>query len=471
MSSHKKHLIGSFDGQTILEAMPEVAYIFNKDLELMMWNKKLETALGYTTEELYRKHVNDFVEEDTYQENEEAFKDLFSTHREQVIYQNLITKSGKKIPILDAANYAVISGEEYLIGLAIDITQLRKTEERLQNVIVELNKLKNQLKVENVYLREEYKGHYDYDTILGKCELTLQAISRVEQVAPTETTVLITGETGTQKELYARVIHNKSTRKDNPFIMADCSTSSDLLINTKLFGYEKSAVRDAVERRVGKIEMANKGTLFLYEIGELSMELQSKLFRVLNEGLLERIGSSTTRKVDIRVIGSTRHNLEERIKKGLFREDLYYRINVYSIHIWPLRDRLIDVEVLAQHFLESYNQKLGKAIKRISKKTMTELEQYSWPGNTRELENVIERAVIISKGVLLNIEPLYESRKQLDENNFMPLAEHEKNYIIKVLEKTKWRVEGSKGVAQILDIHPETLRSRMRKLNIKRPKT
>jgi len=469
MSGLKKHWIESFTGQTILDAMPEVAYVFNKEQELLMWNKNTEVVLEYTAEELCRKNVLEFVEESSFDENTAAFENLFSTHGEQVIYQNLLSKSGKKIPILDTANYATIDGEEYLIGLAIDITQLRKTEEELQNVIVELHKLKNQLQEENVYLKEEYKGHYDYDTIIGKCELTQQTIEKVSQVAPTTATVLLTGEIGTQKELYARIIHNKSKRRAQPFIMADCSKTSDLLTESKLFGHEKGANPADLQKRNGKIEMANKGTLFLYEIGELSMELQTKLFRVLNEGKFERMGNSKTRMVDIRVISSTRHDLLELIKKGQFREDLYYRLNKYAIHISPLRDRIIDIRMLADHFLASYNQKLSKSIQRISKKTYSELEKYSWPGNVRELENVIERAVIISDGVLLKIEPLKEARKKNTENEFLTLAELEKNYITQVLESTTWRVEGGKGAAQILDMHPETLRSRIRKLKIKRP--
>jgi PAS domain S-box-containing protein len=469
MSGYKKHWIKSFTGQTILDAMPEVAYVFNKEQELLMWNKNTEIVLEYTAEELYRKNALEFVEESAADKNTAAFENLFSTHGEQIIYQNLVSKTGKKIPILDTANYATIDGEEYLIGLAIDISQLRKTEEQLQKAIVELHKLKELLQEENVYLKEEYKGHYDYNSIIGKCELTQKAIKKVDLVAPTHTTVLLTGEIGTRKELYARIIHNKSLRSNHPFIMADCSKSTELLTETKLFGYEKRSIPSGFEKRIGKIEMANKGTLFLYEVGELSMELQTQLFRVLNEGTFERTGSEKIRKVDIRVIASTRHNLLDLINKGLFREDLYYRLNVYPIHMSPLRNRIIDIPLLAQHFLDSYNQKLSKSIQRISKKTIDALKRYSWPGNVRELENVIERGVIVSNGSLLRIEPFQDDRNKDFGNGFLTLAEFEKDYIIQVLESTLWRVEGSKGAAQILDMHPETLRSRMRKLEIKRP--
>ena len=470
MSGYKKHWIESFTGQVILDAMPEVAYVFNKDLEMLMWNKNTEKVLGYTADELYRKKVIEFVEEDRYKENEEAFEDLFSTHEQQVITQNLLTKTGEKIPMLDAANYATIDGEEYLIGLAIDISQLKKTEEELKNAIVELHKLKEKLQEENLYLREQYRGGYDDEEIIGVCKLTKKTKEQIEQVAPTNTTVLITGETGTQKKLYARQIHNKSHRKEYPLVMADCSKSSETMIESKLFGHEKGAINTAIQKRIGKVEMAHKGTLLLYEIGELSMVMQSKLYRVLNEGTFERIGSGKTKKVDLRIIVSTRYNLEELVRKGLFREDLYYKLNKYPIHISPLCDRLVDIPIFANHFLDIYNNKLGKNIERISKKTIKELQQYSWPGNIGELENVIERAVIISNGTLLKMEPLKESRKKLNQSDLIPLAEYERNYIIRVLEKTKWRVEGGKGAALILDMNPETLRSRMRKLEIKRPK-
>ena len=469
MSKLKKHWVESFTGKTILDAMPEVAYVFNKDQELLLWNKNTEEVLGYTAEELYRKNASEFVEEQDVDKNIEAFENLFSTHGEQVIYQNLVAKSGKKIPILDTANYATIDGEEYLIGLAIDITQLRKTEDELKGVIIELSRLKEKLSEENTYLREEYKGYHNYDEILGVCELTLASKAHVEAVAPLNSNVLITGEIGTQKELYARVIHNKSARKNQPFIMADCSSSLELRMESKLFGHEKGSFDGANEKWPGKIEMANNGTIFLYEVGELSMLNQAKLYRFLNESIIERMGSTVRRKADVRVIASSRHNLEELVQKGLFREDLYYRLNVYPIHLAPLRKKRLDIQFLTQHFLNAYNIKLRKNVGRVSNKIMSQLEQYSWPGNVRELENVIERAVIISNGKLLNIEPLRESKARTAELGFLSLAEYERNYIIQVLESTSWRVEGEKGAAVILDMNPETLRSRMRKLEIKRP--
>jgi len=469
MSIRKDKLLKSLTAKDILDAMPEVAYVFNKDQRLILWNKNCEKILGYTAEELYLKDVMEFVEENTIDLNLTAFDNIFNEQIEQTIEQNLITKSGKKIPILDTANYALIGGDEYLIGLSIDVTKLKETEAKLQEAVAELQKLKLQLQAENVYLREEYKGHYNYDNIVGNSKSLLKSIDQVEKVAPTNSTVMLNGETGTDKELFARIIHNKSKRKNQSFIMTNCSSSSNVLTESELFGHEKGAFEGAIKKRIGKIELAHKGTLYLYEIGELSMYLQSKLLQVARNGSYERFGSSMARKVDIRIIASTKHNIEDLISKGLFRADLYYSINVYPINIAPLRERIEDIPLLAESFVSQFNRKFSKNIERISKKTMSGLQQYSWPGNVRELENIIERAVIVSSGTLLKVEPLLETTESKNNDSLIPLAEHDRLYIIKVLNKTLWRVEGPKGAAVILDMHPETLRSRMRKLKITRP--
>ncbi len=465
----KKRLSEALTGQVILDAMPQVAYVFNKEKKLVMWNKNTELVLGYSAEELYLKDVYDFVEKSTIEINSDAFIGVFSDKEEQIIEQNLVSKSGDKIPILDTANYALVGGEEYLIGLSIDITKLKDTEKKLKKVISELENLKDQLHVENKYLKEEYKGSYSYDTIIGESDSVAHSIHRLEQVAPTNTSVLLKGEIGTQRELFARVVHNKSERSDKPFIKADCSTSSSVLTESDLFGYDRGAYASALHNSIGKIEMAHKGTLFLYEIGELNLELQAKLYQVFIDGTLKRIGSSKIRKVDIRIIASSKHDLKELVSSGLFREDLFYMLNIYPIAIPPLRNRINDIPMLAKHYLQKYNQKIGKHVHRISKKALTEMQRYAWPGNLQELENIMERAVIISKGSMLTLEPFLESNEIDDSHNLLSLVEYEKRYIIKILEKTHWRVEGSKGAAQILEMNHETLRSRMRKLNIKRP--
>jgi len=457
-----------FSGETVLQSMPEFAYVFNKQNELVLWNKNLEVILGYSADELYKKNVYDFMEENEWDANSEAIDRLFTKQEEQSLEQNILTKSGKKIPVIDTANYANIDGEDYLIGMAIDISKLKETEEKLRFVIVELQDLKDQLQSENVYLRNEIENRHGFEEIIGKSEALMHSLYRVEQVAETDTTVLLEGETGTGKELFARAIHKRSKRKNKTYVKVNCASLPASLIESELFGHEKGAFTGAIHKQIGRFELADGGTIFLDEIAELPIELQSKLLRVIQEGEFERLGSSKTIKVNIRIIAATNKNLEEQISKNLFRKDLYYRLNVYPISISPLRDRIADIPLLAQHFIEIFNRTMGKDIKSISKKTIQQLQKYSWPGNIRELENIIERAVIISNGSSLSVEPILKPGFEEDEK-LLPLAEYERNYIIKVLEKTYWRVDGPEGAARILDMHPETLRSRMRKLEIKRP--
>ena len=454
--------------ESILKAMPEFAYVFNKHNELVLWNKNLESLLGYSPDELYRKNVYDFMEKSVKDINTEAISKLFRDKEEQSLEQNILTKSGKKIPVIDTANYVLIDGEEYMVGMAIDISKLRETEEKLRLVISELQELKDQLQSENIYLRKEIESRHGFEKIIGSSEPLMHSLFRVEQVAETDTTVLLEGETGTGKELFAHAIHKRSKRKDKPFVKVNCASLPASLIESELFGHEKGAFTGAIQKQIGRFELADQGTIFLDEIGELPFDLQAKLLHVLQSGEFERIGNPKTVKVDVRVIAATNRNLEDQIRKKRFRKDLYYRLNVYPITIAPLRDRISDIPLLAEHFVKQFNRQMDKNIKKIPVKTIKQLQKYSWPGNIRELENIIERAVIISHGSSLSIDPILEPRFE-ETDKLLPLAEYERRYIIKVLEKTYWRVEGPEGAARILDMHPETLRSRMRKLEIKRP--
>jgi len=469
MSKQKKQLSKMpYAGSLILNSMPEFAYVFNKQNKLVMWNKGLENILGYSADELYEKDVYDFMEEDSKSRNDEAISVIFNRKEEQSIEQNILTKSGKKIPVVDTANYAMIDGEEYLVGMAIDISQRKETEEQLKQAIAELKELKDQLQSENIYLRKEIESRHGFEKIIGNSEPLMHSLYRVEQVENTDTTVLLEGETGTGKELFARAIHNRSRRKDKPFVKVNCASLPGSLIESELFGHEKGAFTGAVQKQIGRFELAHGGTIFLDEIGELPLDLQSKLLHILQEGEFERIGSSKTIKVNVRVIAATNRNLEEQVRNKHFRKDLFYRLNVYPITIAPLRDRKSDIPLLANHFVKQFNRQMDKNFRKIPGKTIKQLQNYSWPGNIRELENIIERAVIISSGSSLSVEPIIEPKFE-ESDELLPLAEYERQYIIKVLEKTYWRVEGAEGAARILDMHPETLRSRMRKLEIKRP--
>jgi chemotaxis protein methyltransferase CheR len=330
--------------------------------------------------------------------------------------------------------------------------------------------LKNQLQEENIYLKEEINLGQDLGEIVGQSDALKYVLFKIEQVAPTETTVLITGETGTGKELVARAIHNASGRHDRPLVKVNCAALSPSLIESELFGHEKGAFTGANARKIGRFELAHGATLFLDEIGELPTDLQVKLLRVIQEGEFERLGSSSTMKVDVRIIAATNRNLDHDVKKGLFREDLWYRLNVFPITVPPLRQRREDIPLLVEHFTWRFAKKFGKPINSISPATLKSLCDYSWPGNVRELANVIERATINSHGSVLKIgEDLEGSAEELSSPT-KTLEEMERDYIIRILEDRSWRIEGRKGAARLLGLNPSTLRTRMARLGIQKPK-
>jgi len=457
-----------FSGDTILQGMPELAYVFNKEGKMLMWNNNVEAVLGYNADELSCKFISDFIAEKDRPRTLEAMTRIFTEKNEQTIEYNLLSKSGKVLPYIGSGSYSLVDGQEYFIGMAINITKLRDTEKQLKEVITELQVLKDQLQSENIYLRKEIKSQHGFEEIIGESEPLMHSLFRIEQVATTDSTVLLEGETGTGKELFAKAIHSKSKRKNKVFVKVNCATLPATLIESELFGHEKGAFTGAIQKQIGRFELADGGTIFLDEIGEIPIDLQPKLLRILQEGEFERIGNPKTIKVNVRIIAATNRNLEEQINKKLFRKDLYYRLNVFPITIAPLRDRVSDIPLLVKHFVDRFNNSLGKNVSRIASKTIKQLQTYSWPGNIRELENIIERAIIISPSRSLIVDPLTKPTFE-KEKKLISLSESERNYIIKVLEKTLWRVNGHDGAAKILEMHPETLRSRMRKLEIKKP--
>ncbi|MBI4748427.1 MAG: sigma 54-interacting transcriptional regulator [Acidobacteria bacterium] len=342
------------------------------------------------------------------------------------------------------------------------------------------------LRMENLYLREELKTEYNFEEIVGASGVMERVFQKISQVAETDSTVLINGETGTGKELIARAIHNRSPRKKRPLIKVNCAALSHGLIESEFFGHEKGAFTGAISTRVGRFELANGGTIFLDEIGEISLEVQAKLLRVLQEQEFERVGGTKTIKVDVRVITATNRDLKKAVDEGRFRADLYYRLNVFPILLPPLRERKQDISLLVRYFVSKHMARLGKRITQISHTAMSQLTAYHWPGNVRELENVVERAVILSQGPVLElvdeIAQLFPAATQTQvvekslpltpkvvPPSFVSLDDMERDYIQKVLESTNWVIEGASGAAKILDINPNTLRSRMQKLNIRRP--
>jgi formate hydrogenlyase transcriptional activator len=294
---------------------------------------------------------------------------------------------------------------------------------------------------------------------------------RIRQVAPMNATVLVLGETGTGKGVVARAIHSHSSRKDHPMITVNCTALPANLIESELFGRERGAYTGATARQMGRFELANGGTIFLDEIGEMPLELQSKLLRVIQDGEFELLGSPRTVKVDVRIIAATNRNLEEEIRSGRFREDLFYRLNVFPLTIPPLRERKEDIPLLVNHFVAKFNKKNSKNIETVTRDTLYTLQEYQWPGNVRELESIIERAVIISSGTELQVLERFDTFRKAEEpegKEIKAISELERDHILQVLQQTGWRINGTKGAAVILGLNPNTLRSRMRKLNIVR---
>ena len=334
----------------------------------------------------------------------------------------------------------------------------------------EVRRLRDRLEAENVYLQEEIKTEYNFEEIIGQSAPVRQLLRKVEQVALTETSVLIQGETGTGKELLARAVHSLSPRKEHPLVKVNCGAIPMGLVESELFGHEKGAFTGALQQRAGRFELANGGTIFLDEVSELPLDTQTKLLRVLQEGEFERVGSSKAIKVNVRVIAATNRDLKQAIKDGSFRSDLFYRLNVFPLTVPTLRERQSDIPLLVTFFLSRYAQRLGKQIQGVTKETMDRLTEYAWPGNIRELQNLIERAVVLAEGAVIRIdESMLGVETLAEDRGLQPLEDVERSHILRVLAETNWIIHGSQGAASTLRINPSTLRSRMQKLGIRKP--
>ena len=335
----------------------------------------------------------------------------------------------------------------------------------------EIARLRARLEEENRYLQEEIKNEHNFEEITGQSPGMKQVFKMIETVAPTDATVLIVGETGTGKELVARALHNLSSRRHQALVKVNCAALPAGLIESELFGHEKGAFTGALTRRIGRFELAHGGTLFLDEIGDLPLELQPKLLRVLQEGEFERVGGSHTIRVDVRVIAATNRDLEEAIHASRFRADLYYRLSVFPIRLPPLRERAEDIPLLVRYFAQKYGTRLGKRIPSVLPATLQVLRAYLWPGNVRELENVVERALILSQGAYMDLGGwLPRPSTAPREGETQTLEEVEREHILVVLEETGWRVSGEGGAARLLGTKPTTLEARMKKLGITRPR-
>lgn len=373
-----------------------------------------------------------------------------------------LRSDGEAFPVEATLALATANGQPLYTMIIRDVAARQRAE-------AEFNRLHGL----NLYLRDEIQADHDFEEMIGASGALRTVLKAVETVASTQAAVLITGETGTGKELLARAIHNRSTRQAKPLIKLNCATIPAGLAESELFGHEKGAFTGALTRKLGRFELANGGTLFLDEVGELPLDLQAKLLRVLQEGEFERVGGSQTLKTDVRIIAATNRDLEQRCREGLFRHDIYYRLNVFPIHSPPLRDRCEDIPLLVRHFVQKYAATLGKSIETVPLATLGRLQGYSWPGNVRELQHVIERAVIVTRGPSLEFgdwlrEPTAEVSVASGKTPVTTLEQMEREHILKTLDITGWRVSGEHGAARLLGLKPTTLEARMKKLGIER---
>jgi formate hydrogenlyase transcriptional activator len=399
-------------------------------------------------------------------------------------YQAAETKSALTIPlsvngrVVGALDFSTVMAERAwpaevrhrLTVIASVFGQVLARQQRDQAMRIaarEVQRVKDQLQVDNVYLRREERERAGLTRIVGQSSPVRRVLDQIQQVAATDSTVLLFGETGTGKELFATQIHELGRRNERPMVRVNCAAIPSTLIESELFGREKGAFTGALARQEGRFELANHSTIFLDEIGDLPADVQVKLLRVLEERTIERLGSPRPILVDTRIIAATHRNLEQRVAEGTFREDLYYRLNVFPIHVPPLRERIEDIPLLVWRFVEEFSKAFGKRIDSIDRETMLALQQYSWPGNIRELRNAVERALIVATGRRLTITPPHSSAASSRRSS--RLVDIEKEHIRGVLESTGWRIRGTGGAADRLGLKPTTLETRMAKLGLTRP--
>tara|TARA_R110002020_G_scaffold155391_1_gene336391 strand:- start:5851 stop:7974 length:2124 start_codon:yes stop_codon:yes gene_type:complete len=454
--------------KAVMENARDFIAVYNKEGDVIHYNKSLMKHLGYSKEMLDQTKIFDL--------DPAVDREWWAAHFQEIIdkgslrFERLLPRADDtQFPIEVTANHLRFNGQDYNCAVGRDITAKKMRDLELYEALQEIKTLKERLENENEYLQEEIGNKINFKNIISSSEAYKSVLIQVDQVAPTGTTVLITGESGTGKELLARAIHSNSKRGTRPLIKINCATLPKELIESELFGHRKGAFTGAIAHKEGKFTLADGGTIFLDEIGELPLELQPKLLRVLQEGEYDELGGTKTIKVDVRIIAATNRDLKEMIREGKFREDLYYRLNVFPIHNIPLRARKPDIPILAQYFLEKYAPKAGKAFDRLAPQTIERLMAYNFPGNIRELENLIERAVIVENGTVLNPGnwvPEQENRPL--SNEFKSFEANQRDYIVAVLEHTNWRVGGPGGAAKILNMNEKTLFAKMKRLGIEK---
>jgi len=474
--------------QHILEAVAEGIYGLDVEGNITFANPAASALTGYSEEELVGNSVHElhlyarwdgtpyhFIETRIYHTLRSG---EVSAQETDVFWR----KSGDHFPV--AWNCAPILSEGQVQGAVLafqDISPRKRQESALRDALEEVEQLRDRLQAENRYLQQELASGRGFDNIVGESAALRTVLKQIEQVAPTNSSVLIMGESGTGKEALARAIHEHSARRDRPLIKVNCGAITPSLIESELFGHEKGAFTGALKQRQGYFEVADGGTIFLDEIGELPLDAQVKLLRVLQEQELNRVGSEEPVRVDVRVITATNRDLGKMVEQNKFRMDLFYRLNVFPLYVPPLRERREDIPLLVRKFLREEGRRLGREFNRVSEESLHLLQDYHWPGNIRELQNVIQRSAILAQDPVVSIAPDLvksnlsanidrDARVTAKEGGFSTLAENESTYIRRVLEHTNWLIAGKGGAAEILGMPASTLRSRMKKLGIIRPR-
>ncbi len=450
-----------------MDLLPDAVIWFDRDANLVEVNATGLKMWGYEKSELQGMTVFDI--------NPNMNKENWTAHWEDKVMHSKTFESshrranGEVFPVEIMDHLTEIDGQVLSCAIIRDISDRKRKEAALRGALMEIKELKSKLEAENNYLQEEIQVGNNFGEIISQSPAFKPLLRQIQQVAPTMSTVLIGGESGTGKELIARALHRLSPRSGRPMIKVNCAALPPNLIESELFGHEKGAFTGAISSKIGKFELADGGTLFLDEIGEMPLDLQPKILRALQEGEIEKVGGQGHQLVDVRIIAATNRQLAKEVEKGKFREDLFYRLNVFPLEVPPLRERMDDIPVLVRFLAQKLSKKLGKPITDIPQKVLDKLGTYDFPGNVRELENLIERAIITSRGNKLTLGAWFNPKpSKAKPMHFATIEEVQRKHIIAVLQHTKWKVSGASGAAEILGMRPTTLQSRIDKLGIKR---
>lgn len=467
--------------QFTIQRSADVIIFHDSEGVILKANQSACRQLGYSEDELIGLTIQD-IDPDSNKKTWKQFWKELRKEKNAFFEARHQTRSGEIIPVEISVNFVEFDGKEYAVGFGRDMSARKKMEEERACAFNEIESLKKQLELENEYLSEERVELQSFGGIIGQSHSLQNILQQIDMVASTDANVLIFGESGTGKELIANEIHKRSPRSSRPLIRVNCASIPRDLYESEFFGHVKGAFTGAVKDRVGRFELADEGTLFLDEVGEIPLDLQSKLLRVLQEGTFERVGDEKTFKANVRIIAATNKNLKNEVVKGNFREDLFYRLNVFPLEVPPLRERKMDIPLLVVHFLKRAEIKFNRSGIKLSKSNLIQLENYSWPGNIRELQNVVERAVIISRsGRLIFDLPDHSSHKKLSRqesfsnvvfvndkvSTFSEIKQYERENILKALNQTGWKIFGVGGAAELLDIPPTTLTTRIKRLGLK----